>query len=119
MVMQKRISKNPIIVDSKRFNILGRFKKNINKNEVVQKNKELLAFCGIQIISYEINDQYNNSGFFSIIDIYIHLIKNRKRVLSYKLSENSFWKDIGTIKDLQETEKGLKKKKRNMINVVG
>jgi len=110
MVMQDRVSKNPIIVDSKTFNILGRFKKNTNKNELIQKNKELLAFCGIQIISYEINDQYNNSGFFSIIDTYIHLIKSRKRVLSYKLSENLFWKDIGTIKDLQESEKELKRK---------
>lgn len=100
MVMQKRKSKNPIIVDSINNHIIGRYKNNYQ----LEGNNILLAFCGIQVINYEVNNQYSNTGFFSIIDTYLGLIEKQKKILSYKLKDNIYWKDVGTIEDLKEAE---------------
>ncbi len=101
MVMQKRKSKNPIIVDGINNHIIGRYK----NNSQLETDNMLLAFCGIQVISYEINNQYSNTGFFSIIETYLELIEKQKNILSYKLKDDIYWKDVGTVKDLKEAEK--------------
>ena len=107
MVMQDRKSKNPILTDGNN-KILGRAIEKEIDSDKNQNPEYLLAFCGIQIIDNKIQDSYKKYGFFSIIDIYLDLIKIGKNILSYKLDKNIFWKDVGTIQDLKAAEKQIK-----------
>lgn len=84
---------------------------NIKENKtIISKNDEnlnMLAFCGIHVISPEIFQFFQNEPHvFSIIDKYLELCKKHK-IFAIE-PKHSYWFDIGNIDKLKQAETYLK-----------
>lgn len=53
------------------------------------------GFSGIHIISPQIFSMIEESGEFSIIDLYLRLIQQGEKMISFDM-QSAYWKDIGT-----------------------
>ena len=62
-----------------------------------------LAFSGIHVIQPQIFPLIEQTGHFSIIDVYLHLSEKKYAIRSFDIG-NVYWKDIGTIKKLKSLE---------------
>lgn len=76
---------------------------NIKSGEKIiskEENKKLipLAFSGIHIINPRIFDLIDESGSFSIIDLYLRLAKTQK-IMAFDIGK-TFWMDIGKMEEL-------------------
>lgn len=62
-----------------------------DKNEKPRR----FTFTGIQVLDKQVLEYLPGGGFYSIIDAYIHMIKNGNKIKAFFATEN-YWKDIGT-----------------------
>lgn len=65
-----------------------------------------LAFCGISVLSPEVPALMTETGAFSIIPVYLRLIRDGRRVAVHDLGDRR-WIDIGTHERLAEAERLL------------
>ncbi len=82
---------------SNRLELIGRYiiGDDVENNEsFIEHNPNIFGFSGIHIISPEIFDYINESGTFSIIDLYTRLCKNN-RIIGYRHNAD-WWMDCGT-----------------------
>ena len=61
------------------------------------------AFSGIQIIQPQLLELINESGKFSIIDLYLRLAKSEK--IKAFIDKQSTWMDLGKFEEIEEAEK--------------
>ena len=62
----------------------------------------LLAFSGIQVIDYKLLNLINETGKFSMIDVYLRLSVSHK-IMAYQ-HNSDFWTDVGKIEELKTAE---------------
>jgi NDP-sugar pyrophosphorylase family protein len=65
-----------------------------------------LAFSGIQIISPEIFELMNETGKFSMIDVFLH-IATYNRITGFR-HDADYWYDLGKPENIREAESFLK-----------
>lgn len=65
---------------------------------------ERLDFCGVQVLSPRIFDLITERGVFSIINVYLRLVKVDERVTFFRTGD-SRWIDVGTRERLEEARK--------------
>lgn len=75
------------------FDLIGRYKPN-DKTEQLEKNPNIMGFSGIHIINPEIFYLINETGVFSIVDLYIRICKEH-RIIGY-LHNTDSWMDCGS-----------------------
>ena len=64
-------------------------------------NVKRFDFCGVQVLSPRIFDLMTERGVFSIINVYLRLVRTGERV-TYFRTDGSRWIDIGTHERLEE-----------------
>jgi mannose-1-phosphate guanylyltransferase len=69
---------------------------------------ELLAFCGIHVISPSLLGMMTEGGVFSIIESYLRLAASQGKILAFRADE-FYWRDLGTIESLQQAEEDGKR----------
>lgn len=111
MVMQDRETFNQVIIDNnENFCGLKYIKKN---NEIIARQpvepSKILAFCGIHVINRKISEYRSSVNEFSIIKTYLDAVRKGEIILSYQ--PDIYWKDVGTIEKLRESEEYLNKKR--------
>ena len=67
---------------------------------------EEFAFSGIHIIQPELFDQIEETGKFSIIDLYLRLAKTEK--ISAFVDTDSVWMDLGKVDEISQAEELIK-----------
>ncbi len=83
-----------------------------NKKIIPFKNSGRLtrySFMGIQIICPEIFNHFPEKEIFSIIDLYLNIIKKGGMITGLNAGE-AFWYDLGTMERIREAEALLHKK---------
>lgn len=99
LFVQRRFSSRYLLFDEK-HQLVGRA-----TTDNSQSNPSLtqFAFNGIHIISTKIFDFMPDLNSFSIIDVYLSLLKKDKKIMGY---ENSacYWRDVGRLKSLEQIE---------------
>lgn len=69
---------------------------------------ERLDFCGVQALSPRIFDLMTEEGKFSIIGVYVRLVREAgTRVVPYRI-DGSFWLDIGTPERLEAARRAVR-----------
>ena len=63
-----------------------------------------LAFGGVHVISPELLDLLTESGAFSILDPYLRLAGEGKRILPFRI-DGAYWSDIGKPEQLEEARR--------------
>ncbi|HKW75098.1 MAG TPA: nucleotidyltransferase family protein [Terriglobales bacterium] len=66
-----------------------------------------LAFAGIHVISPAFLRMLSENGAFSIIDSYLRVAKQGKRILAFR-ADQYHWRDLGTPQSLQQAEGDLR-----------
>lgn len=66
-----------------------------------------LDFCGVQVLSPRIFDLMTESGVFSIINVYLRLVRAGERVVPFHVPD-ARWIDIGTLERLDEARQWMK-----------
>jgi len=89
---------------------------NIKTGEKIISRKDYeklihLAFSGIHIINPKVFNLIDETGDFSIIDLYLRLVKNQK-IMAYDIGK-TFWIDIGKPEELIIAEKNYKLAQNN------
>jgi len=74
--------------------------------ESVTDQMNSYSFMGIHIMSPEILALFPQTDYFSIIDAYLDIINDKKKVIGYQ-ADRFFWLDIGTPQKLTAAEKFL------------
>ncbi len=72
------------------------------------KKIESLAFAGIHIVSPELLGKLNGEGAFSIIDSYLQLAAQGKRICAFQADEY-YWRDLGKVEELRQAEREMKR----------
>lgn len=100
LAVKNRPTIRPLIIDEA-TNVVGRRSKDDFFRYRKSVGKEsYLGFCGIHIISPEIFNEFNESGFFDIFNAYFRLISKMKKIVAYDVKDYA-WEDVGKF------EKGL------------
>lgn len=68
---------------------------------------QTFAFSGIHIISPQIFPHITEEGFFSIVDVYLKLIKMGYKIGVYRM-DDCYWRDLGRIENVREVEADIK-----------
>ncbi len=64
-----------------------------------------LDFCGVQVISPEIFGLMTEEGVFSIINVYVRLVRDEgERIVPFRV-DGALWQDIGTHERLEEAHR--------------
>lgn len=71
------------------------------------REAEELAFSGIHVISPAFLRMMTENGAFSIIDSYLRIAGEEKRILGFRADEYS-WRDLGTPQNLKQAEADFK-----------
>ncbi len=103
LALKKRETKRFFIIDDKNF-ICGHadISKKVTRIKRTPEGKtDLMPFCGIHVISPKIFEYFNQTGQFSIVDVYLDLIANGLPVIGY-MADKNYWKDIGKLDTLEE-----------------
>lgn len=69
-------------------------------------SSRLMAFCGIHVISTKIFDYIEESGRFSIVNVYLKLIEQGFPIIGFP-ADGFYWKDIGKLETLDEIKYDL------------
>jgi NDP-sugar pyrophosphorylase family protein len=81
-----------------------------NRRETVEvpgdKTLKPISFMGIHIISPEIFDLLPKESYFSIIEAYLQLVREGKKIIAYR-GDRFYWFDVGSLEKLREAEKFL------------
>lgn len=69
-----------------------------------------LDFCGVQVLSPRIFDLMTETGIFSIINVYLRLVKAGERITPFDVGEAT-WIDVGNLERLEEARQWIEKEK--------
>jgi len=69
---------------------------------------ELLAFCGIHVISPRLLGMMTEAGVFSIIETYVRLAAGNERIVAFR-ADGHYWRDLGTVESLKQAEEDAKR----------
>ncbi|UCE08496.1 MAG: nucleotidyltransferase family protein [bacterium] len=108
LAVQKRSTNRYLIVDDQNY-ICGHEdtdNKRTRLKRIPTGKSSLKAFCGIHIISPKIFNFLEESGRFSVIDVYLKLIEQGLPIIGFPADE-FYWKDIGKLETLDEIKHDL------------
>jgi NDP-sugar pyrophosphorylase family protein len=108
LAVQERETSRYLLFDDQ-LQLCGRLRAHDEKYESVRPLQETqaLAFAGIHVISPRFLPMLSEQGVFSIIDAYMRLAANGKRILGFRADEY-FWLDVGKPESLMRAEEELK-----------
>jgi NDP-sugar pyrophosphorylase family protein len=66
-----------------------------------------LAFSGIHVISPRVFSRMEESGAFSIITTYLHLVAQGARIIAFR-ADNSYWRDLGRPEHIAQAAQDLR-----------
>jgi len=78
----------------------------LRAREVVGEVRKL-AFGGVHVISPDLLDLFTESGAFSILDPYLRLAGEGRRILPFRI-DGAYWSDIGKPEQLEEARRWVK-----------
>lgn len=108
LAVQQRKTGRYFIVDDQNF-ICGHEDQDHQRTRLKRKpsgSSHLMAFCGIHVISPEIFNYIDETGSFSIIDVYLKLIERGFKIIGFP-ANNFYWQDIGRLETLNEIHQHL------------
>lgn len=108
LAIQQRDTSRGFIVDEPGY-ICGHEDKDNQRSRLKrapQGKSRFMAFCGIHVISPEIFQYMDETGRFSIIDVYLKLIEQGWPIISYPVDQ-FYWQDIGKLDTLNEINKDI------------
>ena len=104
-----------ILLFNKNLQLVGWENQSTNEIKLVKEIENpieyKMAFSGIHIIEPEIFNLINETGCFSIIDVYLRLAENE--VIKAFVHDKNYWFDLGTFKYIEEAKIFLKNLKQN------
>lgn len=108
LALQNRETTRYFIVDDQNY-ICGH--KNFDNTKTRLKRQplgdsHLMAFCGIHVISPKIFEFLEESGSFSIVDVYLRLIEKGLPIIGYSANQY-YWQDIGKLEGLENFQQKL------------
>jgi NDP-sugar pyrophosphorylase family protein len=108
LAVQERKSSRYLLFDEQ-LQLCGRRFEREDRTELVRSSQPLqsLAFCGVHVISPRLLTMMREEGVFSIIDVYLRLAGCGDNLLAFRADE-SYWRDLGTIESLRQTERELR-----------
>ena len=62
---------------------------------------EAFAFCGIHVISPRLLGMMTETGVFSIIETYLHLVARGEKIAAFR-TDGAYWRDLGTLDHLKQ-----------------
>jgi NDP-sugar pyrophosphorylase family protein len=108
LAIQQRGTSRGFIVDDQNY-ICGHEDKDnqqIRLKRTPQGKSRFMAFCGIHVISPEIFQYINETGRFSIVDVYLNLIEKGFPIIGYP-ADQFYWQDIGKLAKLNEIHQDI------------
>lgn len=73
----------------------------------------VLAFCGIHVISPRIFQLMSEEGAFAIIDSYVRLASQGRKIQAFR-ADNYYWRDLGTPESLRQAAEDLSEGKTGL-----
>ncbi|MEI7482121.1 MAG: nucleotidyltransferase family protein [Elusimicrobiota bacterium] len=113
VAVKERPSARQLVFDAE-MNLRGRINSN---NPAVQwagdplKDPVMLAFSGVHVISPEIFPLMTESGVFSIVDVYLRLVKAGNKIKGFRM-DGCYWQDIGNIEKLEAARRHMTEQKK-------
>lgn len=92
-------------------------------NELIRINRQpvgkiqRLGFGGIHVLSPAIFQFMNQVGNFSMVDVYLNLIAQDKKIIGFR-TDDYYWKDVGKFDTLKEIETDLNSGLIDMKNLM-
>jgi len=108
LAVQHRQTSRYFIVDEKN-NICGHEDRDNQRTRLRRKpdgSPHLMAFCGIHVISPEIFHHIDETGRFSIVDVYLKLIEQGLPIIAYT-ADRAYWQDLGKLETLEEIQRDI------------
>jgi NDP-sugar pyrophosphorylase family protein len=108
LAVQERTSSRHLLFDEQ-LQLCGRRFEREDRTELVRPTQPLqaLAFSGIHVISPRLLTLMTEEGLFSIIDVYLRLAGQQRKLMAFNADE-SYWRDVGTLESLNEAEQDLR-----------
>ena len=72
--------------------------------------KQALAFCGIHVISPRLLAMMRQEGVFSIIETYLDLAAQGKKISAFRADEY-YWRDLGKVEEIRQAEEDFETQK--------
>lgn len=109
LATQDRVTSRYLFFDEK-LQLCGR-RKGIAPPDIVRKTRAPIAvgFCGVHIISPRLLSAIEESGSFSIIDLYLRLAAKGERIASFS-ADKYYWRDLGKPESITSAELDYEKK---------
>jgi len=105
LAVQQRQTSRYFIVDDQ--NMICGHEDQSNKRTRLKRKPDgashLKAFCGIHVLSPEIFNHIDETGRFSIVDVYLNLIEQGFPIIAYP-ADDAYWQDIGKLETLQKIQ---------------
>lgn len=108
LALQKRETSRYFIMDSQNY-ICGHEDRDNHRIRLKRNPRGIssrMAFCGIHVISPKIFEFMDESGRFSIIDVYLKIIEKGLPIIGYPV-DRFYWMDIGKLNSLNQVEKQI------------
>lgn len=108
LAVQDRQSSRYLLFDQ--LQLAGRKIGNDKPPEIVRPSPDLRpsAFCGIHIISPDLLPMIKEEGIFAIIDCYLRLAGEGKKILSFG-ADQYYWRDLGKLESVQKAAEEVKR----------
>jgi NDP-sugar pyrophosphorylase family protein len=108
LAVQKRESSR-YLVFNEQFQLCGRRTARGQQPEMLRQTRHptALAFSGIHVVSTLLLRMMKEEGAFSIIDTYLRLAGEGKKIQAFPAGEY-YWRDLGTPESLRRAEEDLK-----------
>src|SRR5271165_4220839 len=109
LAVQPRKSSRYLLFDQQ-GQLCGRRFEREQRTELVRSADpvELLAFCGVHVISPRLLGMMTEAGVFSIIESYLRLAASQEKILAFR-ADGAYWRDLGTVESLKQAEKDAKR----------
>ena len=107
LAVQQRETSRYLLFDEN-GHLCGRRKGPNGQDEIARKAEQVqpLAFAGIHVISPHLLTLMREEGSFSIIDSYLHLAAQGKKISAFRADEY-YWRDLGRPENIAEAERDL------------
>jgi len=109
LALQKRETSRYFIVDSQNY-ICGHEDQDNHRTRLKRFPKgesHLMAFCGIHVISPKFFNYIEESGRFSIVDVYLKIIEKGLPIIGYPV-DKFYWMDIGKLDTLNQVNQKVR-----------
>jgi mannose-1-phosphate guanylyltransferase len=110
LAVQERKSSRYLLFDQN-LQLCGRQKEGEGNPEIAcvdSTRLKPLAFSGIHIISPQIFSMMQQDGVFSIIDVYLQLVRKGQVILGYRV-DGDYWRDLGKLEQVHQAAEDLKR----------